>query len=36
MIDPSPFRAEIQEIYQILDAEGWARLQPVCQISGRC
>ncbi len=34
-LDADPFRAEIQEIYRALDAEV-ARLQPVCQISGRC
>lgn len=35
MIDPDTFRARVQEIYQSLDAEV-ARLEPVCQISGRC
>ena len=35
MTDPAPFRAAVQEVYQILDAEV-AQLQPVCEISGRC
>ncbi len=35
MIDPESFRGEVQEIYAAVDADV-ARLQPVCQISGRC
>lgn len=34
-LDPNQFRSEIQEIYRTCDEEV-ARLQPVCQISGRC
>lgn len=34
-LDPDEFRAEVQEIYQALDAEV-DRLAPVCAISGRC
>ena len=35
MIDPESFRSAVRDVYAAVDAEV-ARLQPVCQISGRC